>query len=51
MKNEKIYTKIVKDAFDGKVVELNKNAEKILSMKANVLLNKENTALFNKIFK
>lgn len=51
MKNEKIYNKITLDAFKGNVTEMKKNVDKILSMKANVQLNKENTALFNKIFK
>ena len=51
MKNEKAYTKLVKDAFNGNVTNVNKMVDKIMSMKANVLLNKKNQKMFNEIFK
>lgn len=51
MKNEKFYTKLVKDAFNANVADLAKKVDKVIAMKANVLLNKKQSKMFNEIFK
>ena len=51
MKNEKYITKLVRDAFTGKVNDFRNRVDKLLSMKANVLLNKQNEKIFKELFK
>ena len=50
MKNKEC-TKLIKDAFAGNAVKVQERVDKILANIANVLLNKRQTKLFNKIFK
>ena len=42
---------MVKDAFNANVADLAKKVDKVIAMKANVLLNKKQSKMFNEIFK